>query len=64
MTQCKNCQFARDEQTEEGISLCHRFPPILDAEEDDTDSFPRVYDDDWCGEYRRKEVGNDTKIDG
>ena len=58
MTQCKNCQFARDEQTEEGISLCHRFPP-----KDETDSFPRVYDD-WCGEYRRKEVENDTKIDG
>ena len=40
---CKNCDFRLR-------NLCHRFPPKGDA--GSRDGFPRIKEDDWCGEHK------------
>lgn len=53
---CKTCRWwdAKDERnlpTDWG--KCRRFPPTADKK---WDWEPRTGDDDWCGEWSRKEV--------
>ena len=47
---CKNCKFV--EQLD-NYSWCHRNPPTITS---DHDGFPRVDDEDWCGEFKIKET--------
>ena len=58
MCSCQTCKFAIPDEpvdTDEGLLVCCRFPPIR------TDAFyqmgvwPRVRPTEWCGEYAEKE---------
>jgi hypothetical protein len=55
---CETCKF-RDRVSDD----CRRFPPrILQFERGSTRSqFPRVERSDWCGEYKERTDGSDTK---
>ena len=47
---CKNCKFA--EHDEDG-AWCRRYPPVITSDFDVM--FPRVEDEEWCGEFKIKE---------
>lgn len=44
---------------EEGVGVCHRYPPVAsDVSDDDEkiaeDYFPCVHEDAFCGEFKRR----------
>lgn len=54
MRSCKNCEFNE-------MGECRRFPPQV-GEDSQTEyssgvfyAFPRVLDNEWCGEFKEKE---------
>ena len=47
MNKCRTCQFYIAEDAED-YGHCHRFPPPPDW-----GSFPKVVEEDWCGEQRQ-----------
>lgn len=51
---CKNCMFSdKTRFSVKGHTLCRRFPPG-----GDTNTFPIIHEDDWCGEFRIADVGD------
>lgn len=57
---CHNCYYSEyGSITNHGYNLfCKRYPPHLPREislAHQTNQFPRVSCDDWCGEFRPKE---------
>ena len=67
MVRCLHCRwFVHGEECgldakyfEEGVGMCHRYPPSIDCsahgeyEKCGPDMFPLVYEDYWCGEFKR-----------
>lgn len=51
MPMCKTCTYA---ELEDGVGVCHRFPPIPILAEEPEFTFPGIVESDWCGEYIRK----------
>jgi hypothetical protein len=56
---CKNCLFCEVLDYDEvmfGDADCHRFPPtVLQNTTNRACSVPRVFEDDWCGEWQPKQ---------
>jgi hypothetical protein len=51
---CFECEWFESGEVEslkEHTGSCHRYPPP-----DGPDSYPSVEGDDWCGEFKAKEV--------
>ena len=56
---CGNCFYfckflGRKEDEHEGI--CRRFPPSVKEDSNSSWWNPRVEDDDWCGEFKKKNL--------
>ena len=60
---CGNCAFWKNMKSEDFVTLkttvtkgeCHRCPPQVNGHLVD---FPAVYDDQWCGAYKRTMPGD------
>ncbi len=55
---CKNCRWWVKVAEYTNTGHCHRLPPLL-GEEDATNwskaAFPETKENDWCGEFRKKQ---------
>jgi hypothetical protein len=55
MQSCEQCCYGIEnkQESEEGfwIGTCYRYPPVIT---DDDNQRPKVYSDEWCGEWERK----------
>ncbi len=56
---CKNCKWWDEEADyHSDMGHCRRFPPLL-CEQNATNwskaSFPETKENDWCGEFRKKQ---------
>ncbi|SDH25501.1 hypothetical protein SAMN05428952_100914 [Nitrosomonas sp. Nm132] len=52
---CKNCVFSdKTRFSVKGHTLCRRFPPG-----GDTNTFPIIHEDDWCGEFKEDVVNKE-----
>lgn len=50
---CETCAFGTFPD-KDGKGRCHRYPRVYNSSSD-TYQFPRVWNTDWCGEFKEKE---------
>ncbi len=59
--QCSRCAFFKVYSDDESVGQCHRYPPKVASKQKAgerrvlADVFPRVSEDNFCGEYQNKD---------
>lgn len=63
---CKNCKYWEAHTCDTIYGICRRYPPCMKSTWSE-DCFPRIANDEWCGEHKKKPTQkpeNTEKKDG